>query len=117
MPGPGHIKKPILRSMWVVVMAVAWVSADADSPRASVFRGINLNGSQVIIDGKRGKAGDSKTLKPHAFASESKEIPLVPPTDPERARMIRSSRWNSQVDMRFTNIPKGIYSLCAYVWE
>ena len=36
---------------------------------------------------------------------ENYAVSLIPQTDPERTRMIRSSRWNSQADLKLTNIP------------
>jgi len=98
-------------------MAAAWTPAHADAPGAVFFRGINLNGPQIVIDGHKWEAGDSKNLETRDLAFENQDVPLVPPTDPERSRMIRSSRWNGQMDMRFMNIPKGMYSVFAYVWE
>ena len=70
----------------------------AESPRAEFFRGINLNGPPVVIDGHRWEGGDSKNLETRDQAFENQAVPLIPPTDPDRERMIRSSRWNGQAD-------------------
>ena len=91
----------------IAAMVAACTSAHADTPRAEFFRGINLNGPPVVIDGHKWEGGDSKHLETRDQAFENQAVPLIPPTDPERARMIRSSRWNGQADMRVTDIPPG----------
>ena len=49
-------------------------------------------------------------------AFESQNVPLVPVTDTERARMIRSSRWGGN-RVELTDVPPGTYTLFLYVWE
>jgi hypothetical protein len=92
------------------------LAGGADEPRAEFFRGVNLNGPPVDIDGRRWEGGDTKDLVSRDRAFEDQSVPLVPPTDPARALMIRSSRWGD-VDMKFTEIPAGTYSVFLYVWE
>ena len=71
----------------------------------------------VVIDGHPWEAGDTRNLQSRDQAFENQEVPLDPPTDPDRARMIRSSRWGGSVNMTFANIPKGTYQVFLYVWE
>ncbi len=58
-----------------------------------------------------------KNLETRDQAFENQAVPLIPTTDPDRERMIRSSRWNGQADVRVTAIPAGTYSVFLYVWE
>ena len=116
--------KPRVLGGWVVYGAVvlsAFVAAGrvarAEERPAEFFRGINLNGPPVVIDGHAWVGGDSPDLECRDQAFENQEVPLDPPTDPDRARMIRSSRWSGNVRMAFTKIPKGTYQVFLYVWE
>ncbi len=89
----------------------------ADDASAEFFRGINLNGPPLAIDGREWEGGDSKNLESRDDAFENQAVPLVPSTDPERARMIRSSRWSGAVNLKVRNVPAGAYSVFLYVWE
>src|SRR5262249_23504567 len=100
-----------------IAMVTTGLPVRADSTRAEFFRGINLNGPPVVIDGNQWQGGDSKHVASRDRAFEDQTVPCVPPTDRERARMIRSSCWNRQVDMTFTDIPPGTFSVFLYVWE
>ncbi|WP_146517555.1 PSD1 and planctomycete cytochrome C domain-containing protein [Rubripirellula amarantea] len=80
------------------------------------FRGLNLNGPPVTIDGHdwQGKQSNQYVCKDNSFASPG--IALVPATDEARAAMIHSSRWGgNQVEL--TEIPEGEYTVFLYVWE
>lgn len=89
----------------------------AEAPSATFFRGINLNGPAVVIDGNSWEAGETPNLRCEGNAFENQSVPLKPSTDAERTRMIRSSRWGRPVDVDLLNIPPGDYQLCVYVWE
>src|SRR4051794_28560787 len=100
-----------------IAMVTAGLPVRADSTRAEFFRGINLNGPPVVIDGNPWQGGDSEYVASRDQAFEDQTVPLVPPTDPERARMIRSSRRGRPADMTFAEIPPGTFSVFLYVWE
>ncbi len=101
----------------VVLLGASWSSSRADAPGAEFFRGINLNGPAVVIDGHAWDGEDARNVASKAQSFENQEVGLDPPTDDERARMIRSSRWGGNVDMAFPNIPNGAYQVFLYVWE
>ena len=108
----------VLRGTFVLsALVVGGTLARAEEPPAEFFRGINLNGPPVVIDRHAWVGGDSPDLECRDPAFENQEVPLDPPTDPDRARMIRSSRWGGSVNMTFANIPKGTYQVFLYVWE
>jgi len=98
---------------------VAVGSVDAADSAPKFFRGVNLNGPPVTIDGHPWDGGDAKWLRSQDKAFDNQNVPLVPPTDPERAKMIRSSRWGggSPNNIEITEIPPGRYSVFLYVWE
>ncbi|WP_435009323.1 PSD1 and planctomycete cytochrome C domain-containing protein [Tundrisphaera lichenicola] len=103
---------------WVLTLWVAaWGPAMADEPRSEFFRGINLNGPPVVIDGRTWDGGDAPDLTISAQAFDNQDVPLDPPTDPDRALMIRSSRWGGAVSLKFENVPDGAYRVFLYVWE
>lgn len=94
-----------------------WVaSAYAADPAPAFFRGLNLNGPSVTVDGNLWEGSDSKhyVCKDNAF--ENQKVTLVPPTDAERAKMLRSSRWGGN-RVELTDIPEGTFTLFLYVWE
>ncbi len=117
MPNPRLITRTMPVTVQVLAMLMACAQASSEAPRADFFRGINLNGPSVEIDGHKWEGGDSKHMETRDPAFENQAVPLIPPTDPERARMIRSSHWNGRADIRITDVPSGIYSVCLYVWE
>ena len=47
------------------------------------FRGINLNGPALVIDGHPWEAGDTRNLRSRDQGFENQEVPLDPPTDPD----------------------------------
>jgi hypothetical protein len=113
MPGSSLLK----RFFPTIAMLTTCAGADAGTPRDAFFRGINLNGPPVVIDGHTWEGGDSEYLETRDQAFENQAVPLVPATDPDRERMIRSSRWNGQADLKLSAIPQGTYSVFLYVWE
>ncbi len=88
----------------------------AEEPAPSFYRGLNLNGPPVTIDGHPWEGRESKHYVCHDKAFENQSVPLVPATDAERAKMIRSSRWGGN-RIELTDIPSGTYTLFLYVWE
>ncbi|HEX7859560.1 MAG TPA: DUF1553 domain-containing protein [Verrucomicrobiae bacterium] len=88
-----------------------------DAPEATFFRAINLNGPALTIEGYPWEADDEKQLKATGSSFENQTVPLKPPTDAERSKMIRSSRWGSKVDLEIRDVPAGDYQVLVYVWE
>lgn len=91
--------------------------AFAAAPPAEFFRGVNLNGPPVVIDGHDWDGGDAKDLAIKAQSFENQLVPLVPSTDDARVRMIRSSRWGNAAEITVGDVPPGQYSVFVYVWE
>jgi hypothetical protein len=81
------------------------------------FRGINLNGPPVTIDGNPWDGNDAKDFTSNGKSFENQKVPLNPPADADRTRMIRSSRWGGDLDVTLTNVPDGVYQIFVYVWE
>src|SRR5262249_11240276 len=92
--------------------------APADDAPA-LYRGINLNGPSLTIDGHDWEAGNAKGILCDDAAFENQSIQLIPATDDSRAKMIRSSRWSPQgkARVRIAEVPAGTYSVYLYVWE
>ncbi|MFO0816940.1 MAG: PSD1 and planctomycete cytochrome C domain-containing protein [Pirellulales bacterium] len=97
---------------WVLLVASGW----ADEPAPTFFRGLNLNGPAVMIDGHSWDGADSKQYVCRDKAFENQKVSLQPATDAERARMIRSSRWGGN-RVELLEIPAGAYTVFLYVWE
>jgi Protein of unknown function (DUF1553)/Protein of unknown function (DUF1549)/Planctomycete cytochrome C len=86
----------------------------SDEPR--FLFGINLNGPSVFIDGHQWEGHSSTKYYCSDKAFENHSIPLVPPTDDQRALMIRSSRWGGN-RLVIDELDSGVYSVFLYVWE
>ena len=101
----------------MILLAVSHYSASlaADSP-ATFLRGLNLNGPAVTIDGHRWDGKDARDYSCKDKGFESQNIELLPPTDADRATMIRSSRWGGN-RVELSGIPKGRCTVFLYVWE
>ena len=95
----------------VLLAASVW----ADEPAPTFFRGLNLNGPAVTIDGRSWDGADSKQYICRDKAFENQKVPLQPATDAERAKMIRSSRWGGN-RVELLELPAGAYTVFLYVW-
>jgi hypothetical protein len=114
--GANAPRSPVLRAVVCLVLFATVANASDDSP--TFFRGVNLGGPAVTIDDQAWDGNDSKTLRCNDKQFDSQNVALNPPTDPQRAMMIRSSRWGgSQNRVELTDIPRGKYSVFLYVWE
>jgi mono/diheme cytochrome c family protein len=110
---------PSARSIWnwaiaiSITVAITVPAAAADDP---FFRAINLNGDPVTIDGYSWEGKDAARIDIDAKAFENQSVKLVPETDADRPKMVRSSRWG-EVDIALKEVPSGSYKVWIYVWE
>ena len=81
------------------------------------YRGINLNGPTVEIDGNQWQDDNAPNFACKNSALNRPDIMLRPPTDDTRARMIHSFRWSGRPKITLTHVPAGMYAIYAYVWE
>ncbi|OHB78968.1 MAG: hypothetical protein A2Z25_12330 [Planctomycetes bacterium RBG_16_55_9] len=88
-----------------------------ETGRWTFYRGINLNGPPVEIDGNKWEGDDAPNFLCEDRAIHSPQVRLRPPTDEARARMIHSFRWNGRASMTLTGVPRGTYAVYTYVWE
>ncbi|HEY0981874.1 hypothetical protein, partial [Schlesneria sp.] len=79
-------------------------TASSAPDTSSFYRGVNLNGPPVVIDGNQWEGHEAKWLQCNDRAFENQLVPLDPPTDPERTKMIRSSRWGGN-EVTINDIP------------
>lgn len=106
------------RMVWVALgILLMAIPLSAAEPPAKFFRGINLNGPAIVIDGRQWEAGATPHLRSSDQAFENQAVPLIPSTDAARALMIRSSRWNTNADLHVVDVPNDSYSVFLYVWE
>ncbi len=91
----------------------------AEEATPSFYRGININGSSVVIDGRGWDGADAQGYVNKDRPFENQRVELSPATDADRARMIRSSTYtpNGQNKVLLNGIPAGTYSVWLYVWE
>ncbi|MEZ5944462.1 MAG: PSD1 and planctomycete cytochrome C domain-containing protein [Planctomycetaceae bacterium] len=116
--GHGIAHAVVCRSLVFILMIASLASPAAlyaeEAPR--FFRGLNLNGPAVQIDGYEWEGQDSTHYACQDKAFDNQNVSLVPETDADRAKMIRSSRWGGN-RLELTDIPPGLYTLFLYVWE
>lgn len=81
------------------------------------YRAINIFGDARTIDGNNWEASASAANFSFSGATYSNQtISLIPPTDANRAAMIRSCIWGSP-SVTITNVPNGNYQIYLYTWE
>jgi Protein of unknown function (DUF1553)/Protein of unknown function (DUF1549)/Planctomycete cytochrome C len=101
------------RSLLLVLITLAGLPA----AEATFVRAVNLNGPALTIDGHAWEGKDAANLTVEGNAFENQNVALKPATDSARARMIRSSRWGSKVDVTLSGLPAGEFQVFLYVWE
>ncbi|WP_314519363.1 T9SS type A sorting domain-containing protein [Xanthocytophaga agilis] len=98
-----------------------WLVQTTVDPIYSFHRTINFNGPSVRIDGKIFQSSNSvKNFSYTGYSFSNQAVPLLPPTDSDRATMIRSSLWGNSdkpLTINIGDIPKGAYQIYLYVWE
>jgi hypothetical protein len=105
-----------MKKLFLMLAAVATI-AEASAAEAKFYRGINLNGPALTIDGHAWEGKDAPKVEIKGNAFENPKVPLKPPTDAARTQMIRSSRWGGDVSAAFQDVPAGPYQVFVYVWE
>ena len=81
------------------------------------WRGINVNGASLRIDGNDWTGDDCPDFVCEDKPLARPQITLRPPTDAARAKMIHSFRWNRRARLQLLNVPAGVYAVYVYVWE
>ena len=90
---------------------------EEEDGRWEFYRGINLNGSPLEIDGNKWYGDNAPGFACTDRAVDSPGVALKPPTNETRAKMIHSFRWNRRAQIMLRNVPLGKYAVYAYVWE
>jgi hypothetical protein len=81
------------------------------------YRGINLNGEPVTIDGQKWEGDDAANFVCKERPLNVTDVTLRPPTDDARAKMIHAFRWNRRFQAALTDVTGGTYAVYIYVWE
>lgn len=89
----------------------------AESGPWEFWRGINVNGPAIEIDGHRWEGDAAANFVCQDKPLDSPQVRLLPPTDPARAKMIHSFRWSRRARIELSSVPEGTYAVYAYVWE
>jgi hypothetical protein len=102
---------------WFALFCAAFASSITRGEDAAFYRAVNLNGPELAIDGRKFEADDAPNFSANAQKFENQTVPLRPPTDAARTKMIRSSRWGGSIDFAFSSVPAGDYQIFVYIWE
>ena len=123
VPG-GREMQRIERLLLVATCCILWPAAASSraeevGKQLAFYRGVNLNGPALTIDGHPWEGQSSKFIDCSDARFESQNVPLVPATDEPRAQMIRSSTWSPQGRNRtgLVSVEPGKYAVFLYVWE
>lgn len=86
------------------------------------YRGINLNGPAITIDGNSWEAGTSTgNFSFSGRTYENQAIALNPSTDASKSKMLRSAIWRlsgyNNVSFSVKDVPEGLYETFVYIWE
>jgi RHS repeat-associated protein len=88
----------------------------------SFYRGININGEALAIDGNNWEAGTTATnftFTARTYNDQSRF--LTPSSDANRFTMIRSCFWKAaetdSISLTLSSVPNGVYDVYVYTWE
>lgn len=99
-------------------VTAAMVEEDVPMPATSFYRAVNMNGAALTIDGNSWTASSGAANFSFTGGTfENQSVTLSPSTDTNRATMIRSSVWGSNVTANMSAVPNGYYKIYVYVWE
>jgi hypothetical protein len=105
--------------LWLLLAAVILptpsLADDAAPPQ--FYRGVDLNGSAITLDGHAWDGNDAANFRCNGNSFSNDTVELKPKTDPVRAQMIHSSRWGREIDVELLNVPAATYQVFLYVWE
>lgn len=81
------------------------------------FRGLNLNGPAVTIDGNSWEGKSATWYTQSGYGSPAPSAPLSPATDAARASMLQRGvvDWNLRIAL--LSVPTGRYEVSVYTWE
>ena len=102
---------------WLIVAVCLLLPERLVSADAIFLQAINLNGSAVEIDGRAWSGTDATNVTISGKRFENQAVALKPATDPNRARMIRSSVWGDKVSVELNGLSVGAHQVFLYVWE
>ncbi len=112
-----QLNKINTRTLLMTAVLFAANFAIGQEPIALFYRGLNLNGPAIVIDGQNWEADEAPDVEYDAKAFENQSVPLKANADASRAKMIRSSRWGQKLRVELLNVPMGTYQVFVYVWE
>jgi len=112
-PPPGFVSGRIRRTEPVKKLG----GPPAEMGKWSFYRGININGPAIEIDGHKWQGDSAEGFECDNRPINSPDITLWPPTDENRAKMIHSFRWDRQASIKLTGLARGEYAVYLYVWE
>ena len=98
-------------------IGVACATASSPAAEATFLRAINLNGPAIEVDGRAWEGTNATNVVISGKRFENQAVALKPATDPNRARMIRSSVWGDKVSVELTGLSEGAHQVYLYVWE
>ncbi len=87
------------------------------SQTTTFFRGINVNGPAVVIDGNQWQGDDAGFFECHNTPLTIKNLDLKPTPGKNERKMLQTFRWSNQANLIIRDVPRGTYSVRAYILE
>ena len=106
-----------IRGCLGLYLAATYSSFCLQAKDATLLRAVNLNGPALEIDGRQWEGAAASNVVVRGKTFENQAVALKPATDPNRARMLRSSVWGNKVDIAVSGLPAGDVQVVLYVWE
>jgi chitinase len=93
-------------------------STNTPTPAGPTFyRGINLNGPALVIDGNAWQGKNAPNYSTNGFLYNGQGEAQHPPTDPVRRQMLGTSVYHWSLNLRMTAVPNGAYDVYIYVYS
>lgn len=93
------------------------VTSPSFSEEPEFFRGINVNGHSIEIDGNRWQGDQSEYFDCDNKGVTVADLDWKPEPHKNMKTMLRTFRWNSNARLRVTDVPDGTYSVWTYLLE
>jgi hypothetical protein len=89
----------------------------AFSQTSKFYRGINVNGPSVMINGRQWHGDNAEYFKCENTPVTVSELDWKPEPGDDVKKILRTFRWNSNARLTITDVSEGTYSVWAYLLE
>jgi hypothetical protein len=99
-----------------MIFFLGLAAGKAEQDEATFFKGWNLGGPALVVQGNAWEAGESPGIKLQGRFMENQAVALSPQAPLAMSTMLRSSLYG-QIKAEIGSLEQGDYQACVYVWE